>query len=47
MIRGKITYANGEYYEGETKGKKPIKHGKGILCYKSGNIKQKGIFIND
>ena len=43
--KDKIVYENGEYYVGEFKN--GLKHGKGILYYKNGNIKYEGYFIDD
>ena len=43
--KGKYIYENGEYYIGEFKSGE--RHGKGILYYSDGKIKQKGNWIND
>ena len=43
--KNKIELENGEYYIGELFNN--LKHGKGIIYYKNGNIKYEGDFIND
>ena len=42
---GKYIYENDEYYIGQLKN--GLKHGKGIIFYKNGNIKYDGEFVND
>ena len=44
-INGKCNYKKDEYYKGERS--KGLKHGKGTLYYKNGNIKYEGDFIKD
>ena len=45
LLKFKIELENGEYYIGELFNN--LKHGKGIIYYKNGNIKYEGDFIND